>query len=281
MSESAHETHRQLTWSALVAKWTEFAQQAVALPEEGDGGRWRAAVAPVIGLQAMVHALGEIDEVSDEERPLALDKAELVCRQHTKELHEIWRGEPLPREIGDLVQDARIAFEAAANAGVEWLVTSDRLVAHHPGGLQEKLQKIGFDGELFVPAPGVPLFRGSVAAFARGRGGTAPSDAAIREIEFFLTRGEGARIGEPERIAIPRQVYRQFDFGGGLTLGGAGAGGSGGAKRDLLVPMNETLPPGQPLLVLAFDAGEPQPVPPPPTRPVRMDPVPVEEWRPE
>lgn len=251
------------TWSALLAHWTDFARASVALPDDGEGGRWKRAVPHVISLQATAMALAELDRVDDGERPLALDRAEIACRDSTRAVHELWRGEPMPELLGELVQDARVAFESAANAGVEWVVAAERLVCGHPGDLVERLQRAGFRGELFLPTPGVPVFRGAPAAFARGPGGAAPSDEQVRLIASFL----GARerlVGDAERIASPRQVYRQFDFA------------RGGPVKDLVVPMNEPLPPGQPVLVLAVEAGEALSVPLPPRDPPRIETLPVE-----
>ncbi|MEZ6241741.1 MAG: hypothetical protein R3B57_01735 [Phycisphaerales bacterium] len=258
---------RVLTWAALLGKWTDFAKAAVALPKEGEGGRWRDAVAPVITLQAVTHALGELDELDDADRPGALDRAELLCKEAAGRLHELWRGEALPEEVGALIEDSRVAFEMAANAGLEWLVASERLETPHPADLVETLERQGFGGDLFLPSPGVPLFKGSVAAFARAPGGAPPNERAIHAIQAFLTR-RGAKLAAPERISVPRQVYRQLDFA------------TGKVTRDLVVPMNEDLPPGQPLLVLAMDAGSPCQVPPEVRAVARMEPAPVEVFEP-
>jgi len=237
----------------------EFARAAVALPE---GDRWREAVAPICTLMAVTRALEEIDELADEERPLALDRAEILCRGAVTTLHELWRGEALPEQVGEVIQDSRVAFDMAANAGVEWLVASERLVCGHPGDLVERLTGLGFGGELFVPTPGIPMFAGAVAAFARSPGGGAPSDEVLAAIESFLVR-TGGRVEGPERIGMARQVYRQMDFGSGKVV------------RDVVVALNETLPPGQPLLVLAIDRGEAVGVAPAMGRGRELEPVPV------
>lgn len=256
------------TWAALLAHWTEFARASVALPDDGEGGRWKRAVAPVITLQACAMALAELDRVDDAERPLALDRAEIACRDATRTLHELWRGDPLPELLDELIQDARIAFEGAANAGVEWVVVAERIVCGHPGDLADRLRKAGFRGELFLPTPGVPVFRGAPAGFARAPGGAAPTDEQTKLIGRFL--GERDKlVGDPERIGSPRQVYRQFDFV------------KGGPVRDLVVPMNEPLPSGQPVLVLAMEAGEALSVPLPPRDPPRLETLPVEVAHPD
>lgn len=259
---------RVLTWATLLGKWTEFAQAAVALPREGEGGRWREAVPAIITLQAVTHALGELDELDPAERPVAIDRAEISCRESVVRLNALWHGESLPEEVGAIIADSRIAFEMAANAGVEWLVASDRLEAPHPADLCERLGALGFEGDLFLPSPGVPLFRGSVAAFARGPGGSPPTEDEADAIEAFLTR-RGGRLSPAERISTPRQVYRQLDFA------------TGAITRDLVIPMNEDLPPGQPLLVLAIEGGRACAVPPEARGAGRIEAPPVEVFRPD
>ncbi|MEQ8770394.1 MAG: hypothetical protein RIB60_07790 [Phycisphaerales bacterium] len=261
MTEPAREGPDITTWSALLAHWTEFARASVALPDEGEGGRWKRAVPHVIALQATTMALGELDRLDDAERPVALDRAEITCRDATGAIHDLWRGEPVPELVSELIDDSRVAFERAANAGVEWVVTAERVVCDHPAELVAGLRKSGFAGELFVPAPGQPVFRGAPAAFARGPAGSAPSDAQLALIAKFLGK---KNVGEPERIALPRQVYRQFDFA------------AGGPVKDLVVPMNEDLPPGQPVLVLAIEGGESASVPLPPREAPRIGSLPVE-----
>lgn len=260
----------------LLSKWAQFAQASLALPDEGDGPAWKASVTHIITLHSVAMALQEVDDLPDEDRPVALDRAEYLCREAAEAIHAAWRNEPLPESLTELIQDARVAFEAAANAGIEWVVKADRVVLRHPGDLAGRLTGAGFAGELFVAAPGQPVFRGAPAAFARSPGGAAPTDDQVAMISTFLGLKQG-QVTPPERLATPRQVYRQFDFG--LALGGGGsAGGGSGPVKDLVVPMNEPLPPGQPILVLAIESGEACGVPLGPPNPVRIDNLPVEIW---
>jgi hypothetical protein len=238
------------TWAALLAHCADLAQAAVALPPDADGARWKKAVPHVITLQSMTLALTDLDRIDGAERSLALDKAEIACREASASLHAIWRDEPMPGGIDELIHDARVAFEAAANAGLEWSVVAERFVFEAPEALIERLRRSGFAGELFLPAPGVALFRGCPCVFARAPGGAPPAGEHLKMIEEAVSRPRGA-VGEPARVAMPRQAYRQMDFG------------SGRAVRDVVLPMNEPLPPGQPLLVLAIDGGSPCPLPPP------------------
>lgn len=108
-----------LTWPMLLAKWTDFARASVAFPTSGEGGRWRSAVAPIIGLQAVACALAEMDQLPAVERPLAHDRAEVLIRQYAGQLEAIWHGEPMPARLADLLHDARRALVASRSRGVE------------------------------------------------------------------------------------------------------------------------------------------------------------------
>jgi hypothetical protein len=257
-----NDADRVLTWAGLLGRCAELARAAVALPE---GDRWREAVAPVCTLHAVTLALESLDEVAEEERPGALDRAEILCRGAVETLTRLWDGDELPAQVRELIEESRAAFDMAANAGVEWIVESERLVCGHPGELVERLLRAGFGGELFVARPGVSMFRGAVAAFARSPGGGVPTGEQARLIEGFLER-EG-KVREAERIGMARQVYRQMDFATGKVV------------RDVVVPMNEPPVPGQALLVLAIDRGEAVGVPLPMGRGRELEAVPVVEMR--
>lgn len=105
-----------LTWAALLGAWSEFARSALALPAEGEGGRWRSAVASVVALQAVTHALGELHRVAPADRSVAIDRAEVLVRSHASALRSIWAGLPLPGEAGELVEDASAAIARARSA---------------------------------------------------------------------------------------------------------------------------------------------------------------------
>ncbi|MBC7835698.1 MAG: hypothetical protein H7Y88_11450 [Phycisphaerales bacterium] len=239
------------TWPALLAHWTEFARSSVALPKNAEGDRWRSAAAPIIGLQAVTFALGDLAKLEDggNERPVAIDKASILIRKHATELHELWRGEPLHAELAKLIEDARGALRIAKESGLEWRVTEERLVVGHPGELIETLIAPGsahFRGDLYLPVPGVSLFRGSPAAFCRGPAGgpPQPEQFVLRAVKEFLVD-----VSKPQAVSGARQVYRQFDFGSGRIV------------RDLVVPLDAALPAGQPQLVAAILGGAPQAVP--------------------
>ncbi|MEO0512164.1 MAG: hypothetical protein AAF108_04625 [Planctomycetota bacterium] len=251
------------TWSALLGKWTEFAQASLALPETAEGQRWKDAVTPIITLQACAQALAEVDGLDADERAYGLDKAEILIRQNARSLHTIWQGEPLPAEVSELIDDARRARSAASGKGVEWRVASERLVAPHPGDAAGVLASLAFAGDLLLPTPGVPLFEGSPCAFLRGRLGELPTDEQAGVVEAFLGSCDG-EPGEPAVIGAARQVYRQFDFA------------RGGPVRDLVRLMDRDLPPGQPLLMPVIEGGEALPVALPIRGADKVDRLPVE-----
>lgn len=107
------DTQDTLTWSALLARWTDFARAAVALPDTGEPGRWKRAVPDVIALQAVYHALGETGSLPAGERALGLDRAEVLIKKHAARLGELWVGAPMPGLLAELVADARAALKQA------------------------------------------------------------------------------------------------------------------------------------------------------------------------
>lgn len=139
-------------------------------------------------------------------------------------------------------------------------MTTDRLVAAHPEILILRLSELNFRGDLYVPSPGISLFRGSPAAFARLPDGQRPDEHVIRAIKEFLV--EASR---PERVPALRQVFRQYDFA------------KAGPVRDLVVVEHESSPAvgGQALLVRAMCAGRAQTVQLPPRKRADIPPLPV------
>lgn len=95
------------TWSALLARWVEFARAALALPDTDEGTRWRASVPAIITLQAVTHALGEVDRLPAPERGLALDRAGVLIRENEESVRLLWEAEGLPERLRELVDDAR------------------------------------------------------------------------------------------------------------------------------------------------------------------------------
>jgi len=218
----------QLTWAALIARWTDFARASVALPQDGEGGAWRASVAPAIGLQAVTLALHELHRLPADERAHGLDLASVLIRRHAGELNEAWRARPMPEKLTELVGDARKTHAAAAALGVEFTVAVDRLVMPSIDELGRSLLAGGFAGDLLAARAGTVLFRDEPALFVRPDA----RDIAIEDLE----RGAG--------LTLPRQVYRQANAE------------TGRATRDVVAPMPFALRPGQPLLRQVIEGGE-------------------------
>lgn len=261
-SNDTNQSADSISWSTLLAGWIQFAQRAVALPKDEQGQRWRDSIAPTIGLHALAMALGEIDKVDPEERPLAMDKSEIGIKAHVAELNEIWRSEPMPNSIIELIDDAKEAWEIAIHEGVAWIVASDRFVSFHPGELGDTLLNAGYIGEVLIASPGIEMFKGAPIAVARNNAGGQPEDDVLRMIQDFLNACDGD-LEHPQIIRPICQVYRQFDFL------------KGGAAKDLVVPVTGDLQAGQPLLIPVVSGGEMCPVPLPPRAGKPMDPVEV------
>ncbi len=233
-------TKASISWAVLLARWTEFAQASVALPDNVTGDQWRASVAPIIELQSVTYALSELDEIDDEDRPSALDRAEVICKKASKALYRVWDNEP-PSDVEDIIDDARAMFEAASNAGLEWCAAGDGFVSQPFESLLGRLADLGFKGDLFAPLPGHRLLAGTPVAFARAPGGAAPARQMQRVVDKFLATCGG---GGEARRSCPRQVYRRHDFA------------TGGLQADLVMAMSEPPIAGQPLLVLAMESGD-------------------------
>lgn len=270
MSDPHNDTHKSdtqtqhapVTWATLLAGWVQYAQSAVALPRDEQGQRWRDSVAPTIALHAHAMALGEIDRVAPEDRALAMDKSELGIKEHAAALNTIWRAEPMPASISELIQDAKDAWEVALHEGVVWVVKSPRFRSFHPGDLAEMLLDAGFIGEVLVATPGVELFTGAPAAICRENFGGEPGPDIVRMIDAYLHACDG-EVDHPQIIRPVCQVYRQFDFL------------AGGAQRDVVAPVTGDLQSGQPLLIPVVSGGAVCPVPLPPKAGKPLDPVEV------
>jgi len=204
-----------LAWAALLARWVEVAKASRRLPDDGDGGRWKRSVAPVIELEATILALGDLASLPASHRAAARDLAEVSVRRAAEALHAAWGDAPMPGELLALEDQAIVALRNALYAGLE---------------------------ELFWPGPGmleIPEFelgsepyRGTLAVMPPG------SLAAPGEpVAWFAEREPPAVPGcERRPAAVPRQVYRGLDEKGRFT-------------EDLVAPLEDDLPPGFPMLV--------------------------------
>jgi hypothetical protein len=214
-----------MTWAALLARWTEFARASVAFPKDETGDRWRASVAPVIGLQSVAFALGEVDALGAEERALGLDRASVLVRTHAGDLHSVWRGEAMPDALREVVDDAQRALTLARSRGVEYRVALDRLEA--PDVLDALRRSIDSGARVdfaLAPAPGTSLFRTEPALFVR------PGIPGLVVDSLEL-------VPSP-----PRQIYRQ-------------PGRMNEPARDVIALFDDAIQPGAPLLRVVIDEG--------------------------
>jgi hypothetical protein len=103
------------------------------------------------------------------------------------------------------------------------------------------------------------ILPGEPVAFIHAPHGARVTPDISRAITSFLS----GPLKQPRRVRCLRQVYRQFDFM------------QGGPVRDVVGPVDSTLPAGQPLLVAAILAGEEQPVSMAPRRVTDVEGLPV------
>jgi len=203
----------------MIAKWTEFAQASIALPADQEGPRWKACVAPIITMQAIVAALGELDQLPRSHRPVAIDAAEALLREQLALVHEAWNGELIPDSITELIEESRRAIFDAQHLGVEWRVIDERIDAPNLQPIAEMLIEAGFRGDLHAVHAGTALFCGAPVAFFRPALEANPPDgcAAVE-------------------VVGPRQCYRQIDEATGSPI------------RDVVTGPGDPLQPGAPLL---------------------------------
>lgn len=266
-----------MSWAGLLAHSTALAKASLALPRDAEGDRWRAAVPAIVSLQAVTHALAEIDALDrcgpPGERALALDKAEMLIRRDSMTLETLWLPSPVHDALAGLIADARGALASASDPDYQWTVRSESLIADHPAAVVRILLGAGFAGDLHLPAPGIVLFRACPAAWMRfawapthDHTPSNPSEATVRTlvvqaISGHLEAGGGAvSLTRVSRGGLP---FRQFDFA------------RGGPVRDLVIEPGRPAPPGQPLLVPAILGGIEQPVSLPPRKISVIDPLPV------
>ncbi|MHC5022572.1 MAG: hypothetical protein ACYTGG_01495 [Planctomycetota bacterium] len=210
-----------LTWTALLAKWVEFAQASLALPEDGDGPRWRESVAAIINLQAVTLALAELGEIAEADRPLARDRATLLVAESVRQIQAAWRGAPMPEELLEMGDDARDALEMSAYAGATELIW--------PG-----------PDTMIMPDVSPPPVRGSFAIMQPG------TIVMPGEPVAWWASNDGVTVRgcEARPVSPPRQVYRRVDRDGRIL-------------EDLIAPISSPMPAGLPLLVPLVDDGRP------------------------
>lgn len=102
-----------MTWAALLGRWVQFAQSALALPQDRASQPWRQAVPDIITMQALCMALEQADELAIDEHALALDRARLLFRRHHQQLEQCFAGPPEHPMLIELIDQAREAIAKA------------------------------------------------------------------------------------------------------------------------------------------------------------------------
>lgn len=110
---------QRLTWAVLLARWTEFARAAVALPDSGEPGLVRQSVTDIIALQAVWFALGHLEELEADEKQLGIDRAGVLIARHAGAVRKRFEqaDQPLPEELEELLNDASTAYEESKKQG--------------------------------------------------------------------------------------------------------------------------------------------------------------------
>jgi len=104
---------RELTWAVLLARWVELARVSVALPDHPGGRRWKTSIVPIITLQSVTMALGEIHLLPHDEQALGLDRAEILIRRESTNLGTTWSGSELTEQLEELITDSWLALRQA------------------------------------------------------------------------------------------------------------------------------------------------------------------------
>lgn len=241
--DSLHST--ELTWVALLGRWLDFARASVALPDNASGRRWMASVAPIINLQAVTFALGQLDELAADERALGQDRAEILIHRATEDLEGAWSGTTMPPLVRELMEDAAAALTAAQTGTViEFIVPGDggdddrfgldQVFEMPPiDDLVHRLKHLGFDGDLWAALPGTLLAPGEPALHVGGQ--HEETAASVRAIEEFTSL-------RSRRIHRPMQIYRRVDEAGRIV-------------EDQLIPLDAEPIAGRPLLVARIEKG--------------------------
>jgi len=117
-SDNAPLHPQQLTWAALLGRWISFARSAAALPDDRQNQKLRDSISDVIMLQAVWFALHHLNELSDDERALGLDRAEVLIDKHATALRRRWAGDAMPATMRELITDAEAKLYEVSGGGV-------------------------------------------------------------------------------------------------------------------------------------------------------------------
>lgn len=223
---------RVLTWSALLAVWSDFARSAGALPKTGDAGLLRRSVPGIIGLQSVTFALQHLDEIPAEEYCSGQDRASLTIRTLESELRSIWQNEAMPTALLGLITDATEALARTRTMGYEYVPEEGGFIQKfEPESLHATLDRSGFDGEFWAVRAGKRVRAGAPVAFIAGLCG--------RPLTRMLLESVGELFPSClwSRIPVMRQVYEKPDAKGVRQKVHAGVGVAADAGEPLLERM--------------------------------------------
>lgn len=210
-------------WTALLAQAGQLAAASRAWPRDDQGDRMRASVTPLVQLQAVGIAMGQLDRLPPASRAYARDQAEVLVQRSCEALRHAWHGESMPTWMLDIMAAARESITASLYAGLRglrWNGVQPMVVPAWRHDLTTAL------GTVAVMEPGTIALPGECIA-------------------WWTEREDLACAGcEAQRMPAPVQVYRRFDEMGRYE---------GCAE----VPLHEPLPAGMPMLVPLFVAGQP------------------------
>ena len=192
----------------------------MASPDDPDAHRWRDSITEIVTLQAVTFALGDLEALSEPDRALARDRADLAVTDSAASLDRRWKGVEMPLMLLEIAADARRAVEVAVYAGLRWLVPVGEGHRRMPA---VDLEAAGVEGTLAIMQPGTLALPGEPMAWWTERGLPTELEALADGDDFEIRRGP------------PVQVYRDLDQ-------------EGRAAGDLVASLQD-LPAGLPLLV--------------------------------
>jgi hypothetical protein len=106
----------RLTWAVLLARWTDFARSAVALPENGELGLVRQSVTDIITLQAVWFTLRQMDELDPAEQALGIDRAGVLIARHSNAIRARFHHYSMPEDLQSLLNDVAEVYEEKKGA---------------------------------------------------------------------------------------------------------------------------------------------------------------------
>ncbi len=234
---------RAITWTGLLAQWTQAAQASLAIPEDQDGPEWRRSMAALITLQAVTFALNELVDIPVAERPVARDRAALLIDESLDVLEAVWGSidQAAPESINSIAVAAEAALVDAQYAGLTelWWSGPDRYVI--PAIDLSFIAAPHNVGCVAVMAPGTIVLPGEPVAWW-----------IDREESYLQKLLQGCQVVGAQR---PHQVYRSFDQHG-MALG------------DEVLDLDSPAPSAFPLLVPLLGWGER----------IGHFPIPAEQW---